>query len=85
MYFKENHQFKETNLDFGVVKRSLGEPEKWLAATTVPKKNCLPACGSSLIEIVHLRKGDCLSVQTKSSGQQFGMFKDRASFSVRKI
>ena len=76
---------ESNHLDFGIVKRSLREREYFLLATTVPKKNCQVACGSYISEIVHLRKGDMLSIQTKDAGQRFGMYKDRASFALYKF
>ena len=82
MFFKNNNDFKGDHLDFGIVKRSLGEKEAFLIATTLPTMSCLYACSKLITDIVHLKVGDKLSIQTKNGGQSFGMFKDRSSFTL---
>ena len=82
MYFKDNNNYKGNHLDFGVVKRSPGRKEAFILATTVPKKHCGEACGAFITEMVYLKIGDRLSIQTKSAGQSFGMYGDRSSFAL---
>jgi len=86
MFFKENLDFNETNLDYGVLKTNNRQylPTK-LVTTSVPHSNCRLSCRASVSDIVPLKAGDRLSIQTSIAGQQFGMYKDTASFICHKV
>ncbi|XP_066912278.1 uncharacterized protein [Clytia hemisphaerica] len=85
MFFKGNENYAGQHLDYGVVRKGLHKETIFISSATRPKDICGRACSLSISEIVRLDEGDMLSIQTKKSGQTFGMYKDKASFGVCKL
>jgi len=71
MFFKENLDFNETNLDYGVLKTNNRQylPTK-LVTTSVPHSNCRLSCRASVSDIVPLKEQvnnlECIKIQHHS-------------------
>jgi len=86
MTFIENYHFNSSSLEYGVWKSNNRQflPTKLFTAR-VPINNCHDICQASISDIVPLKAGDQLSIQTSFEGQQFAMFEDTASFICHKL
>ena len=85
MFFKGNEKYKGEHLDYGVFRRDAHNNPEYLISVTRPKDICGRACSLSASEIVRLDEGDLVSIRTQHAGQSFGMFQDKAIFSLCKL